>query len=114
EYLAKISALQESLEKAELESKQIEEQELLLGLQVTDFSLLEQTRDHLHPYEMLWNLYVNLQKQLQHWLKGYVFKLDAVQVENSVNHMLQTATQLTSTLADIASSNSSGTGRRSS
>jgi dynein heavy chain len=108
EYISRMTLLKDALEKAEVEAAAIQEHENLLNLQVTVFTLLDQTKEHLRPYDSLWNLFADFSKQHNHWLKGYVFKLDAAAVEKSVADMLQTATQLMSTLAEMVPAPAAG------
>ena len=73
-----------------------------LGLSQTDFYVLQTTKAQLAPFEQLWNLVSNYNKQIQVWMRGPVFKLDAVAVEAEVEEMFRTAFKLHQQLNDTA------------
>jgi dynein heavy chain len=75
---------------------------VLLGLQQTDFLLLQKTKDTLEPYEELWSTVANFNKEQARWMRGPISNLNALMVDNDVKNMFATSVRLLNTLSATA------------
>lgn len=100
-YNNKLKELGQKLDDHQRDASVLQEKESLLTLPQADFSLLAQVRARLVPYQQLWSLYVEHDNKRKLWMYHSVLRLKAEEVEQQLEAMLATATQLTTTLSEM-------------
>jgi dynein heavy chain len=87
DYVERIETLKEQFARAEAEVEDITSKERVLGWEPTEFDELEKSVNELEPYEKLWTLVAEAQKNLQTWTKGPLFTLDPEEVEGKATSL---------------------------
>jgi dynein heavy chain, axonemal len=64
------------------------------GWDVTDFELLEQSKDKIKPYRQLWDMVAEHVKQYHLWTKGPLFQIDPELAEADCGKMWRAAYKL--------------------
>jgi dynein heavy chain len=94
EYIERILSLKERFERAKFEAEKLNEREVMLGFEPTEFEQLQQGVSKLEPYEKLWTLMSEMSKALHHWTRGPLFQLNPETVEKDAMDMFRQATRL--------------------
>jgi hypothetical protein len=94
DYRAMIAQLQHSLNQAEADIEELHGHQKLLDLPLSDFGMLEQSKEQLRPYDELWSLADEKIKMMQIWNNSPALELNAEQVEKDALRITASATQL--------------------
>ncbi|CEM09924.1 unnamed protein product [Vitrella brassicaformis CCMP3155] len=93
-YAVKINGLKEALDRAKERVVSFQEREKLFGVEVSDFSNLDEMVELFLPYNKLWTMAIDFKYSEDDWLNGALMKLDATEIETSVDTWYKDAYKL--------------------
>jgi len=86
-YLRTAQKLKSRIDNIEERIKIFNKEENLFGWEVTEFPLLEETKDGLSPYLLLYQTSVDFQKKYTAWMSGSYLQINAESVETDVTNI---------------------------
>lgn len=101
EYLERLQVLKDHFAMAHQEAEKLNEKELRLGWEPSDFEKLRVSEAALEPHWRLWNMVHNFDKSQRQWLRGPTFQLEPAKVESEANTMLTEAQDLRNLFNDL-------------
>jgi dynein heavy chain len=101
-YVAELEGVDKNIEETRQTIEVINEEEITLGMQVTEFDQANEVEKVLEPYKNLWNTIAKFDKAHKLWTKGPLLELDAEQVEQEALEIFQTVHKAANKLRDEA------------
>ncbi|XP_068431186.1 dynein axonemal heavy chain 3 isoform X2 [Clinocottus analis] len=96
-----LTQISSNLEAAVTELEDINNEQTLLEIEQSEFSLLQTLIANKQPYEQLWTTALNFQIMSEEWMNGPFLKLDAEKISDQLDMMWRTTHKLTKSFSNF-------------